>query len=156
MSAALWRTAPSTSSPVPDLVFCAPERRAHGVARVRTYVRFSTGGTVVSPPWSTSPRAPGGVGRPGPAHHAGGRADPAGAPTIGPSLPRRHIAPRGDRHGVGTTGSRCHHLGAGDPGGGVGGRELVCRGRVARSRGGGRRGARARPAPGRLRSPPRW
>src|SRR6516165_11186036 len=145
MSAALWRTAPSTSSTASDLVFCPLERGAHGVARVRTYVRFSTGGPVVSPPPSTSSSAPGGAGRPGPAQHAGGRADPAGAPTTGPSLPRRHAAPRDDGHRVGTAGSRCHHFGAGDPGGGVGGRQLVRRGRVAGPRSGGRRGARARP-----------
>ena len=112
----------------------------------------SHAGDPLSPRSRVAPRR---AGRPGPARDAGGRADPAGAPAAGPPLPRRLPAPRDDHHRGGATRPRRDHPGAGPPGRGVDGRELVCRRRPARPGSGGGRRARARSAPGRLRAPPR-
>ena len=135
----------------PELGLRLPERTAHGLAKVRTYVRFFCRGPVV-PPFPGAPRR---AGRPGPARHAGGRADPAGAPAPGPALPGRLPAAGHDHHGDGAPRPRRHHAGPGAHGRGVGRRELVCRRGSARPGRGGRRRARARSAPRRLRAPSR-
>ena len=136
--------------PAPDLGVRLPERAAHGLAKVRTYVRLLCRGPVV-PPFPGAPRRP---GRPGPARHARRRADPAGAAAAGPALPRRLPASGHDHDGGGPPRARRDHPGPGAPGRGVGRRQLVRRRGPARPRGGGGGRARARPAARRLRAPP--
>ena len=81
-----------------------------------------------------------------------GRLLPVPAP-LAPLFPDRGAAAGDDDHGGRAARPWRHHVGVGVAGRGIAGRELVCRGRPARSGGGGGSRVGHRPASGGLRAP---